>query len=110
MKPEAQRIAIAKACGEINPRYTENGAWIASTNTTDGIEWGTHGLPDYLKDLNAMHKAEQVLDREQRNRYINVLDEMFEYDDPAAHDFEWCCATAAQRAEAFLKTLNLWNT
>jgi len=43
MKPEQQRIAIARACGEDN----------------DSILRGL--IPDYLNDLNAMHEAEQTM-------------------------------------------------
>ena len=53
-------------------------------------------MPDYLNDLNAMHEAEKVLNDHQWDDYICQL----------GHAMG---ATAAQRAEAFLKTLNLWT-
>ncbi len=60
-------------------------------------------IPDYLNDLNAMHEAEGTLNRGSGYHetggyglYLVALD----------HDVS---ATAAQRAEAFLKTLNLWK-
>ena len=105
MKPEEQRIAIAEACG-----------WITLTNGTDGFAPRDRKinilcdiydpLPDYLNDLNAMHEAVETL----RGK-----------DGPQWFDFQrilmiecgsWmnCIqASAAQRAEAFLKTLNLWK-
>lgn len=68
------------------------------------------GVPDYLNDLNAMHEAEKRLSSHQRYLYIKRLG--FN-DGPQArvwnggmHGYD---STAAQRAEAFLKTLNLWK-
>jgi hypothetical protein len=63
----------------------------------------TTPIPDYLNDLNAMHEAENILSSEkwQRRDYIDYLSE----DDQWLHVH----STAAQRAEAFLRTLNLWE-
>jgi hypothetical protein len=100
MKPRKQQIAIAKACGY-----------------TDCSETGTYGtfnnkwieIPDYLNDLNAMHEAEKVLPHKSLTqdyfnvgygRYQSILCEM---------SLTPFFATAAQRAEAFLRTLNLWK-
>ncbi len=47
----------------------------------------------------AMHEAEKVLKLEQHPKYFCELQ--------ALNDWEWM-ATAAQRAEAFLRTLGLW--
>lgn len=53
MKPELQRIRIAKACGFDESHWLELGG---------GIVFGTSGsLPDYPNDLNAMHEAEVVI-------------------------------------------------
>ena len=52
--------------------------------------------PDYLNDLNAMHEAEKTL----------KVSEIIPYGENVGHDMK---ATAAQRAEAFLKTLNLYK-
>ena len=53
-------------------------------------------IPDYLNDLNAMHEAEQTLDGNQRLPYLVLLQ---------GH----CFPTAAQRAEAFLRTIGKWK-
>ena len=66
---------------------------------------GTAGRPTPM----AVHEVEKMLSHEERNRYINILDSMPDDDDPIQHDFQWCCATAAQRGEALLKTLNKWK-
>jgi hypothetical protein len=87
--PEAQRIAIAEACG-----------W--KTEYRDAVSSVT-ALPDYLNDLNAMHDAEKVLTSEQVTSYVYSLESMNErWSTPAF-------ATAAQRAEAFLRTIGKWE-
>jgi hypothetical protein len=119
MSPEAQRIAIAKACGwkkdwwddapipVQNPMHLKGKFWI-SPDGKDGIH--VSKLPDYLSDLNAMHEAEKVLTEEQCNKFYDFLDNNEPGEigtEPAAlYSFH---VTAAQRAEAFLKTLNLWK-
>lgn len=62
------------------------------------------GLPDFLTDLNAAHEMEKVLrcggENSQYERYSNLLRETL--------DLEAVSATAAQRAEAFLRTIGKW--
>lgn len=89
MKPKEQRIAIGEACGiHIPPCHKNNGLY------RDLV------MPDYLNDLNEMHTAEKVLTDEQAHRYEMHLVESFTYP---------TMATAAQRAEAFLRTLGKWE-
>jgi len=114
MKPEEQRIAIAKALGEINPRFTEHGVCVASSAITDGKEWGTHGVADFCSDLNAMHEAEAIFDYDEAEQYTSdlwevIMDAEAKSENPPPTNFACIAATAAQRAEAFLKTLNLWK-
>jgi hypothetical protein len=119
MKPELLRIKIAEACGWTITRDVSAipSLWVI-TNGTHTKRVASHktkedayliAIPDYLNDLNAMHEAEKILDRSQQNAYINILDGMPDDACPVHHDFQWCCATAAQRAEAFLRTLGLWE-
>ncbi len=103
MNKEQQRIKIAEACGFDKSHWLE---------LKGGIVFGTSGsLPDSLNDLNAMHEAEATLDCVQQFAYAAYL----YYGDPHEHAwdqvaaFEIAHATAAQRAEAFLRTLNLWE-
>jgi hypothetical protein len=117
VNPEAQRIAIAEACG-----------WTHEPAPTGGLttcEWrhpsGAYRtrIPDYLSDLDAMHEAvlQCITTEEQCESFAIHL--------------RTCCgveettialllgywqrgklllnATAAQRAEAFLRALNLWT-
>lgn len=112
MTPEKQRIAIAKACGwtafkeEIHPAITYLWAFPPEDEGSFDI------VPDYLTDLNAIHEAEKVLDDAKWFEYmLNLMDVCQRHFDLG----KWTCvqvcmsATAAQRAEAFLRTLNLWE-
>lgn len=84
-----------------------------------GEQWFT--LPDYLNDLNAMHEAEafamsDLMDSDQWEEYGKHLEtyhpsatlltgESVDY-----HEFATLMhSTARQRAEAFLRTLGLWE-
>jgi len=126
MTPEAQRIAIAKACGWDDIRI--NVDWLPEE--TSGLLSIPHPtkpgcfkrcinrrkIPDYPNDLNAMHEAEKTLTPDQQDKYQNGLGSLV-----AGATFEaynhWsnvgCVfvahASASQRAEAFLKTLGLWT-
>jgi len=86
MTPEQQQIAIEKSCG----------------GQRAGIK-----APDYLNDLNAMHEAEGWLSGPQRSAFSHWLHKIVKGNLWGA--FEIVHASAAQRAEAFLKTLNHWT-
>jgi hypothetical protein len=103
-----QRIAIAEACGFSPKTDRHKPMWV----TPDGrtlVTMPDH-LPDYLNDLNAMHEAEKMLDARQLYNYENELARLCNLTVATSMTsaFRWH-ATAAQRAEAFLKTLNLWK-
>ena len=107
MSPEAQRIAIAEACGWTKCRLAIKGAGAPERGKSPygvpprrGYEVS---LPNYTQDLNAMHEAEKV---------IMHADLLFEYGMHIStdHDYEHLLrATAAQRAEAFLRTIGKWE-
>ena len=99
MKPEQQRIAIAKACGWKNIKIGMNGITLLG-----GIGGRRKPIPDYLNDLNAMHEAEKILKLGMRNRYDAELSLIAKRD----YCFIWE-TSAEQKAEAFLRTLNLWE-
>ena len=99
MKPKAINQAIAEAC-----------------------EWAPEGcrcphcrahIPDYCNDLNAMHEAEKSAGVHLGQSYAKNLREVINQDERGnilRHEtWVYYTATAAQRAEAFLKTLNLWK-
>jgi acyl-CoA thioesterase FadM len=131
MTPEAQRIAIAEACGKQviywRVDYNNHGrtsSYIAKTeeaaNSWPFRDGGIHlfvnvaAIPDYLADLNAMHEAEAVLDdrQQQCRNYVEELEHVLIRAHEMSLDpsrFGMLHATAAQRAEAFLRTLGKWQ-
>jgi hypothetical protein len=74
-------------------------------------------LPNYHGDLNAMHEALGSIDSyEQAERYVDELDDVVfrEWKELEEHEcppiaFATRKATAAQRAEAFLRTIGKWE-
>jgi hypothetical protein len=64
-------------------------------------------LPNYLRDLNAMHRAEDLLTDEQWPEYREHLRTVVL--GPTRMTSDWCKAdlhaTAEQKAEAFIRTL-----
>jgi hypothetical protein len=108
MKPEQQRIAIAKACGFTNVKIGMNRITLLGTRRKK-----RGPVPDYLNDLNAMHEAEKVLNEKQVTWYMQKLTQIRYMS--GVSGMIGCMidkivlATAAQRAEAFLLTLGLWE-
>lgn len=112
MTPEAQRIAIAEACGwelksnGLSPMWS----W-QNESLTHRIKWASHKemasqgvLPDYLNDLNAMHEAESFIMDDDPHAYGSYACNLYEEYGNTVH------LTAAQRAEAFLRTIGKWTT
>jgi hypothetical protein len=103
MTEEQQRIAIAEACGYTHVRI------VKAIEGPPDIGIGhhptePHSIPDYPNDLNAMHEAEKTLDDDLDLDYSENLEIV-----TGGDMSKYRSATAAQRAEAFLKTLNLWK-
>jgi hypothetical protein len=113
MTPEQQRIAIAMACPErLRQVYTlrqVHSRW----QYFDGTYWFCCKQDDPITDLNAMHEARKVLTHDQQVEYSVQLGKLVTSHLPASRsawmDYYIANATAAQRAEAFLRTLNLWT-
>ena len=93
MTDEKINAAIAAACG-----------WKGNLICRDlnGDLWQSD-LPNYCTDLNAMHEAENGLNKNLRNQYIDWLGTIH------TDSWEFATATARQRAEAFLRTLGKWE-
>lgn len=108
MTPEAQRIAIAQACGWKlwNTVWTEMGGDHVQGWTPKMLEENKAArvIPNYPTDLNAMHEAEKVIPDDKIDEYKHRLCVVTTTKERITQ-----CATAAQRAEAFLRTLNLWK-
>jgi len=119
MNPEKQRIVIAETCG------WEFAGTVALIGPGDPRSWrgpnsermvGVLDLPDYLGDLNAAHDMEGNLSDVSpgKDKDGNALPS-----DLARYRANLCLitmgkggpirATAAQRAEAFLRTMGLWE-
>jgi hypothetical protein len=105
MTDEAINRAIAEACG-----------WTVHhpntiTSTMIGFPPGSHQtiddwepVPNYCRDLNAMHEAEGSINSEQ----LTVMNEILAEEVIPPDQRIWR-ATARQRAEAFLRTLGKWE-
>jgi hypothetical protein len=100
MNPEQQRIKIAEACGWLSVSYSSTWRDVIGVTDDNDTCFDYEIVPDYPNDLNAMHEAEKVLTYEQFDDYYIELAKRM------VRPFQ---ATAAQRAEAFLRTLNLWE-
>jgi hypothetical protein len=94
MNPEQQQLTIAEACG-YKTGYRDPEAW--------------HPLPDFLNDLNAMHEAEETLQESQRVTYSNELYDLAVEHQLKTGKWSYLSMTAAQRAEAFLRTIGKWE-
>lgn len=106
MTPEAQRIAIARVCP--SAAFIDQGMsyWKNKFEHYAGAYRPSHAEFDPLADLNAMHEAEKALTKEWQDEYIFLLSEPFRSD--CGHNWRAAHATAAQRAEAFLRTIGKW--
>lgn len=115
MSPEAQRIAIAEACGWKDVGWNKrNPAW----PVLDGIDPHSklpyrEKIPNFTNDLNAMHEAEKVLTGFQWYDWCQCIHGLTSESKKDLWDtasiIEIQQATAAQRCEAFLRCLNLWK-
>lgn len=115
MSPQAQQIAIAEAYGWINQGRTKSVPALEHKWTHPSLTRGTFlhtsALPSYLTDLNAMHEMEQTLTEQQQATYALFLHGVSKRPkvDHLGRDFDAIHATASQKAEALLRTLNLWD-
>lgn len=117
MTPEQINEAIAEKCGWVeafplggtpHKRTRDGGILLPYYWIHEPTGKRTTAIPNYHGDLNAMHEAEKVLmaDWNLMNAYQNHELPKF----VKSTNSNWLCrATAAQRAEAFLKTLGLWK-
>jgi hypothetical protein len=119
MNEQEQRIAIGAACGATwgHPVFNHDGKWHVHFDK-DPFEFDSSwagkpppfeecekelDVPDYLDDLGAMHEAEKHIVEAGGcyTHYVSELQILTEHN-------EWR-ATAAQRAEAFLKCIGKWT-
>jgi len=103
MDKNKQRIKIAEACGYTHVRI------IKAIEGPPDIGIGhhptePHSVPDYLNDLNAMHGALKLIGEIKGIELCWYLNDM-----GISGEWQILNATAEELAEAFLKTLNLWE-
>ena len=120
MTPQQQQIAVAKAIGYRQCEVAIAQGFRPEESWRKGDQEGISSLPDYLNDLNAMHEAEKYAIRHNESLRRQFAFNLFEIVLPNARSFGFdevlaergmifAHATAEQRAEAFLKSLNLWT-
>ena len=97
MTEQEQRIAIAQWCGWTMIWQAPIDGWRGCCPTGSGHLHAN--LPDYLRDLNAMHEAEMRLDDTSFDFYRMELQK-------SGRDIR---ATAHQRAEALLRAIGKWK-
>lgn len=120
MNPDKQRIAIAEACGwtqvdQNDPRgFAAHVMWCPPSNDPEDPRRKYAFSPNYPADLNAMHEAERTL--KDLPEYCTELAAVVYAPLTNAHKANelwqgwWFVhASAAQRAEAFLRTIGRWE-
>ena len=122
MKPERQRIKIAEACGIKATKDKCPECYGTGRLGSEGDCWPCphcHATgrvapypcgPNYPNDLNACHEMEKALTDAQHRRFRRKLAEIsHDKAGRSLHSRALISATAAQRCEAFLRTLDLWE-
>ena len=107
MTPQEQNRAIAEACGWT---VHHGGKYVHPV----GIERFSNVIVSCVDSLDAMHEAEKVIGISPSYAYeLNKIVANGSYPQWLPQDgariYEILHATASQRAEAFLRTLNLWK-
>ena len=138
MSPEKQRITIAEACGwvkfkprawrqdlicwsppkDVSPIFLRMGKNLGYGDIiSEKTEFCENDLPDYLNDLNAMNSAEKTLTVKQQHKFAEEVGRIIYSGELSVPDFRdnwYMCylmmhASAARRAEAFIKTIGKWE-
>lgn len=125
MSDDEQRIAIAEACGyrgctDVNCEVRKAAHLHSATGAVCFPEpYSTSRYPDYLNDLNACHEMEKTLDDFKYREFCDALVSLIMgHDGTIGQNWLNCSlsarqlavkATAAQRCEAFLRTIGKWR-
>jgi hypothetical protein len=112
-------LEIAEACGwKFYDRVTDKKSgtsWDVYAKDGRRASYMTQSLPNYCTDLNAMHEVEKIMDTRQQDVYAGFLGKLT---GGVQRDFgamviksttKVVSATARQRAEAFLRTIEKWK-
>ena len=108
MTPEEINIAIAEHLGWTNcrtfpkhPKHWECSDRPEAVRIGSPPRAGSCTFLNYHDDLNAMHEAEKILTTDDAHSFYWRLE--------LDLGWEYASATAAQRAEAFLRTVGKWK-
>jgi hypothetical protein len=108
MNKEKQRIAIAEACGWTKCRLAIKGAGGPERKKSPYGVPPRRGynvsLPNYTQDLNSMQEVEKAMNNNDWWRFVEYLTNIC-----GGGIALGISATAAQRAEAFLRTIGKWE-
>ena len=107
MKPEQINIAIAESMGWHHTGIEDGEAWgypKEDSAKDDPGRINTAWIPDYHGDLNAMHDVQESLNPKQTETYEAHLWEVLSR---SKQEYDWK-ASAAQRSEAYLRTIGKW--
>ena len=119
------RVAIAEACGwkfDGRDGWTDPSGNYHQALYGDTDKYGEYIPPNYVFSLDAMHEAEKLIVEKDKSIFTHEIMNLVGFDGSAdlVDDYgEWSTslttsafsiahATAAQRAEAFLKTIGKW--
>lgn len=117
MTEQEQRIAIAEACGFTKIKMRNHGIGDFLSGELMRVSPNACGscvraIPDFPHDLNAMNGAEACLTESQQVSYACELAHVSEcvgwLPETGESVFRIVRATAAQRAEAFLRVIGRW--
>ena len=105
MTNEEIRIKVAEAMGWKPYKPITHDGWplLMTPPGKPNREGWLEPIPDYLNDLNACAEFEKTMTDQEHNRYRAHIYGM------TFNPRECFSATARQRAEAFIRTLNLWK-
>ncbi len=109
MNKELQRIAIAKQRGFTFHEHVGGLPCEGHFRNPAGQIFMASELPNYPKDLRAMHEAETGTDWGVRGNptwetYVNALSKK------VRHPILTCCADAEERCETYVRVMGLWET
>jgi len=119
MTNQQKNQVIAELCGWTRPKCDRIGGCLKETGARSGFVWlckcdiDERPLPHYTSDLNACAEMEKVLTDGQYDTFEQELAQVVKY----THHDNWpepsglrpvISATAAQRAEAFLRVHGQW--
>lgn len=118
MSEQEINIAIAEWCGWVGiineTGYTKDDSWSKCcphfVNSSERKGWWFASIPDFCRDLNAMHEAEKHLSEQDEDRYTSRL--VFDLIGPENGNlvvWEAITADARQRAESLLRTIGKWS-